>query len=146
DLELAEVELVAVQEIAVSRAEELLGVGGVDPGLAPRDRLEVVLAADMARVAVRGQDVFDREALCLLGDLLRRHAGIDDHRLLGPGVRHDVAVDLAVELDLDDGELCQQSLFTAMERTAVVAFALVLLLVCLFSIYSYIRRRSKKRF
>ncbi len=33
-----------------------------------------------------------------------------------------------------------------MERTAVVGFAVVLLLVCLFWIYGYIRRRSKKRF
>ena len=29
---------------------------------------------------------------------------------------------------------------------AVVAFALVLLLVCLFWIYGYIRRRSKRRY
>ncbi len=33
-----------------------------------------------------------------------------------------------------------------MERTAVVGFAVVLLLVCLFWIYGYIRRRSKKRY
>ena len=100
----------------------------------------------MAGMPVRGEDVPDREAVCLLGDLLRGHAGIDDHGLLGPGIRDDVAVDLTVELDLDDGKLCQQSLFTAMERTAVVGFAVVLLLVCLFWIYGYIRRRSKKRY
>ncbi len=33
-----------------------------------------------------------------------------------------------------------------MERPAVVGFAVVLLLVCLFWIYGYIRRRSKKRY
>jgi hypothetical protein len=32
-----------------------------------------------------------------------------------------------------------------MERAAVVAFAVVLLLICLFWTYGYIRRRSKKR-
>ena len=37
DLELAEVELVAVDEVAVRRAEELLRVGGVDPGLPAGD-------------------------------------------------------------------------------------------------------------
>ncbi len=37
DLELAEVELVAVDQVAVRRAQELLGVGGVDPGLASGD-------------------------------------------------------------------------------------------------------------
>jgi len=33
-----------------------------------------------------------------------------------------------------------------MERAAVVAFALVLLVVCLYWTYGYIRRRSKKRY
>jgi hypothetical protein len=33
-----------------------------------------------------------------------------------------------------------------MERAAVVGFAALLLVVCLFWIYGYIRRRSKKRF
>jgi hypothetical protein len=33
-----------------------------------------------------------------------------------------------------------------MERAAVVGFAVVLLAVCLFWIYAYIRRRSKKRY
>ncbi len=33
-----------------------------------------------------------------------------------------------------------------MGRVAVVGFGLVLLLVCLFWTYGYIRRRSKKRF
>jgi len=33
-----------------------------------------------------------------------------------------------------------------MERVAVVGFAVVLLVVCLFWIYGYIRRRSKKRY
>jgi hypothetical protein len=33
-----------------------------------------------------------------------------------------------------------------MERFAAVAFAGVLLLVCLFWIFGYIRRRSKKRY
>jgi len=33
-----------------------------------------------------------------------------------------------------------------MERVAVVAFALLLLLVCLFWTYGYFRRRSRKRF
>ena len=36
--------------------------------------------------------------------------------------------------------------FTAMERFAAVGFAIVLLLVCLFWTYGYIRRRSKKRY
>jgi hypothetical protein len=33
-----------------------------------------------------------------------------------------------------------------MERAAVVAFAVVLLAVCLYWTYGYIRRRSKKRY
>ncbi len=33
-----------------------------------------------------------------------------------------------------------------MERTAVVAFGVVLILVCLFWTYGYLRRRSKKRY
>jgi hypothetical protein len=33
-----------------------------------------------------------------------------------------------------------------MERAAVVAFAIVLLLVCLYWTYGYIMRRSKKRY
>jgi len=33
-----------------------------------------------------------------------------------------------------------------MERVAAVGFAVVLSLVCLFWIYGYIRRRSKKRY
>jgi hypothetical protein len=32
------------------------------------------------------------------------------------------------------------------QRTAVVGFAVLLLLVCLYWTYGYIRRRSKKRF
>jgi hypothetical protein len=33
-----------------------------------------------------------------------------------------------------------------MEQAAVVGFAIVLLLVCLYWTYGYIRRRSKKRY
>jgi hypothetical protein len=33
-----------------------------------------------------------------------------------------------------------------MQRGAVIAFAVLLLLVCLYWIYGYIRRRSKKRY
>lgn len=33
-----------------------------------------------------------------------------------------------------------------MERAAVVAFAVLLLLTCLFWTYGYFRRRTKKRF
>lgn len=33
-----------------------------------------------------------------------------------------------------------------MERVAVVGFGVVLLLVCVFWTYGYIRRRSKKRY
>jgi hypothetical protein len=33
-----------------------------------------------------------------------------------------------------------------MERTAVVVFAVLLLLLCLYWTYGYIRRRSKKRY
>jgi hypothetical protein len=33
-----------------------------------------------------------------------------------------------------------------MERAAVVGFALVLLVVCLYWTYGYIRRRSRKRY
>jgi hypothetical protein len=33
-----------------------------------------------------------------------------------------------------------------MQQWAVAAFGIVLLLVCLFWIYGYIRRRSKKRY
>src|SRR5439155_1071772 len=62
------------------------------------------------------------------------------------GAGHDVGVHLAVELDLDDGELRHPSLFTAMERAAVVGFAVFLVLICLFWTYGYIRRRSRKRY
>jgi hypothetical protein len=33
-----------------------------------------------------------------------------------------------------------------MQRTAVVVFALALLLVCLYWTYGYVRRRSRKRY
>jgi hypothetical protein len=33
-----------------------------------------------------------------------------------------------------------------MERAAVVGFAVVLLLICLYWVYGYVRRRSKKRY
>jgi hypothetical protein len=33
-----------------------------------------------------------------------------------------------------------------MQRGAVIAFGVVLLLVCLYWIYGYVRRRSKKRY
>jgi len=33
-----------------------------------------------------------------------------------------------------------------MERTAVVGFAVFLVLICLFWTYGYIRRRSRKRY
>ena len=105
ELELAELELVAVDQVVVRRAQELLGVGRVEGGLAAGQLLEVVLAADVARVAVGGEDVAHRQALDLVGDLLGRQAGIDDDRLFRGRVRDDVAVDLAVELDLDDPEL-----------------------------------------
>ena len=53
ELELAELELVAVEQVAVGRAQELLGVGRVKRGLAAGQLLEVVLAGDVTRVAVR---------------------------------------------------------------------------------------------
>src|SRR5439155_4194468 len=55
-LELAEIELVFVDEVAVGRAQELLGVSRMDGGLATHESLQVVLAADVARVAVGGDD------------------------------------------------------------------------------------------
>jgi hypothetical protein len=36
--------------------------------------------------------------------------------------------------------------FTAMDRVAAVGFAVLLLILCLFWTYGYIRRRSRKRF
>jgi len=45
ELELPELELVAVQQVAVRGAQELFGVGGVDAGLAAGRRFDVVLAA-----------------------------------------------------------------------------------------------------
>jgi hypothetical protein len=95
---------------------------------------------------VGGQDVADLEAFQLLGDLLDRQPRVDDDRLFGARAGHDVTVDLAIQLDLDDGELGHRSLCTAMERFAAVGFAVVLSLVCLFWVYGYIRRRSKKRY
>ena len=62
----------------VGGAEELLGVEGVDAGLAAGGLLDVVFAADVAGVAVGGKDVLDRHARRLLHDLLRGHARVDD--------------------------------------------------------------------
>src|SRR5882672_11907331 len=113
--------------------------------LAADQRFQVVLAGDVARVAVGGHDVADLQALQLLGDLLDRQARVDDDRFLGGRAGHDVAVDLAIELDLDDGELRHKySLGTAMERYAAVGFAVFLSLVCLFWIYGYVRRRYRR--
>src|SRR5258706_15814167 len=70
-LEVAELELVAVDEITVGRAQELFGVSRVDCGLTAHQGLQVVLAADMARMAMGGHDPADRRAGQLLGDLLR---------------------------------------------------------------------------
>jgi len=44
------------------------------------------------------------------------------------------------------GESPERGTLTAMERFAAIGFAVVLLLVCLFWTYGYIRRRSKKRY
>ena len=77
----------------------------MDARVAARRRLDVILAADVARVAVRGEDEFDLQVRSLLDDLLRRQARVDDDRLLAACVRDEIAVDLAVELDLDDREL-----------------------------------------
>jgi hypothetical protein len=33
-----------------------------------------------------------------------------------------------------------------MQRTMVIGFAILLLVICLFWIYGYVRRRSKKRY
>ena len=123
-LELAELELVAVDEVLVRRAKELLGVGRVEGGLAAGQLLQVVLAADVARVAVGGEDVAHGQALELLGDLLGRQAGVDDDRLFGGRVGDDVAVDLAVELDLDDPELHVQQIYRTMRRPQALALAL----------------------
>src|SRR5207248_7526213 len=146
DLELAELELVAVEEVAVGRAQELLGVGRMNAGLSAGCRLHVVFAGHVAGVSMGGKDVLDREAGGLLDDLLWRQARVDDHGFFRGCVRHDVTVDLALELDLEDRQLRHQSLFTGMERAAVVAFGIALLLVCLFWTYGYLRRRSKKRY
>src|SRR5450759_948722 len=56
-------------------------------------------------MAVRGQDVADLETFELLCDLLDREPWVDDDGLLGARARQDITVDLAIELDLDDGEL-----------------------------------------
>ena len=86
ELELAELELVTIQQVAVGRAQELLGVGAMNRGLAAGDVLEVVFACHMAWVAVGGDDPADGHAVQLFGDLVCGQAGIDDHRLLGGGV------------------------------------------------------------
>ena len=146
ELELAEVQLIAVEQVVVGGPQELLGVGGVDAGLAAGDLFDVVFAADVAGVAVGRQDVPDRQPRCHLDDLLGRLPGIDHDRFFGRGARDDVAVHLAVELDLDDGELAHKSVFTVVEHSAVIGFSIGLLLVCGFWIYGYFRRRSKKRY
>ena len=115
-------------------------------GLAAGHLLEGVFARDVPWVAVGGQDVAKRQALQLLGDLLDRQPGVDHDRLLRIRIGHDVSVDLAIELDLQDGELGHPSLCTAMQHAAAVGFAIFLSLVCLFWIYGYIRRRSKNRY
>src|SRR5229473_3737111 len=115
-------------------------------GLAADELLELVLAGDVARVAVGGQDVPDLDAFQLLGDLFDRQPWVDDDRLLGARAGEDITVDLAIELDLDDGELGHASLFTGMEQVAAVGFGVVLVLVCLFWAYGYFRRRSRKRY
>src|SRR5439155_27307772 len=86
ELELAELELVTIQQVAVGRAQELLGVGAMNRGLAAGDVLEVVLACHMAGVAVGGDDPAYGHAVQLFGDLVCGQAGIDDHRLLRGGV------------------------------------------------------------
>jgi len=78
----------------------------VDGGLTAHQSLQVVLAAHVARVPMGGDDEAHGRAGQLLGDLLHRRAGIDDHGFLGRGVGDYVAVDVAVQLDLDDAELC----------------------------------------
>src|SRR6266446_6431907 len=102
ELELAELDLIAIEQVAIGRPEELFGVGRMNRGLAAGQVLEVILAGDVTRMAVGGEDVLDCEAGGLLSELLRWQTGIDDHRLLGARARQDVAVDLAVELDLDN--------------------------------------------
>ena len=109
DLELAEVQLITVEQVAVGGPQELLGVGGVDAGQPAGGFLDVVFAADMTGMSMRREDVLDRQARGLFDDLLGRLPGIDHDRFLGRGARDDVAVHLAVELDLDDGELAHQS-------------------------------------
>src|SRR5579859_7604932 len=148
DLELAELELVAVEEVTVGGPKELLGVQGVQRGLPAGQLLHLVLAGDVAGVAVGGDDPAHGHAPELLGDLVCRQAGVDDHGLLGRGARDDVRVDLALELDLDDSELGHQlrSPLNRMQQIAVVTFGVVLLGICVFWIYGYFRRRSKKRF
>src|SRR5205085_4802330 len=70
ELELAELELVTIDQVAVRRSQELLGVGGMDGGLAAGEVLEVVFACHMAGVAVGGQYPADGHAVQLLGDLV----------------------------------------------------------------------------
>src|ERR1700680_402682 len=74
-------------------------------GLAPGDLLEVILAGHGAWVAMRGNDVLHRKAPCLLGELFRWEPGVDYERFLRGRTRKDVAVDLAIQLDLDDAQL-----------------------------------------
>src|SRR5258708_36811621 len=114
-------------------------------GLAADELLELVLAGDVARVAVGGQDVADLDAFQLLGDLFDRQPWVDDDRLFGARAREDITVDLAIELDLDDGELGHASLFTGMEQVAAVGFGVVLVLVRLFCAYGYFRSGRGKR-
>jgi len=110
ELELPELQLIPIDQVAVGRAEELLCIGRVKCRLAADQLLEVVLAGHVSRVAVGGQDVADLEAFQLFGDLLDREPWVDDYSLLGARAGHYVAVDLTVELDLHDGELGHQSL------------------------------------
>src|ERR1700674_5832293 len=97
-------------------------------------------------MAVCGDDELYGQALELLGDLVRRQARVDHDRLFGFGAGHDVAVDLAIELDLDDPQLHtkESTTISSVQRTAVIVFGGALLLVCLFWMYGYIRRRSRK--
>ncbi len=98
DLELSEIQLVAIDQVAVGGAQELLGVGRVDAGLAARDCFYVVLARDVSWVPVRGEDVLDGQAGGLLCDALRGQPGIDDHRLLRGRAGDDVRVHLTFQL------------------------------------------------
>src|SRR3989442_8284402 len=55
EVELPKLELVAIRQVAVSGAKELLAIGGVQRCFPAGQLLQLILPRDVARVAVRGE-------------------------------------------------------------------------------------------